>query len=667
MSSVAEEMTHISVTASRPKRRVLALGDQMLNVLSIPGALAVFFLMVHTTFNAIFRSSGDPIQGTLEYSSFWYMPVIVFLGLALAQRRHEHVEAGMLDGFMTAKNQREFYRLAVLAMICLALLMAWFGLHQALADFEVRKVVGADAIAVWPFEFLVPTGFTAYAIQLALDLRGTPEGSSIAEIDVESKQALLSSSLRRVWTWRLVPTALLAVSVVSLFSTEDQKWVGAWALVMMLILMGMKFQLWATMALPGILGVYAIAGSAATESLFGELPFRSVAEWTLTVIPMFIMMGILLVRSGITEKLFVVAQHWVGWVPGGLAVGTNVAGAVFASISGSTLAMIFPLSRAAMPAMLRANYHRQFALGAVMGAGMLAPLLPSSLMLVVYAGVASVPIGPQMLAGIVPALILLVIYIAAAVVLSLVRPSLAGGNNDRLEVPLKEKLVALGGVVAAPLLVVAMVTGIYTGYLTVTEAAAAAALAALVICVVASRRPGLAAKRVWESADQTVSTTAALFLMLIGAYILTRLLAISGLAQEFVDAIVTWGPSRLEFLLLMIVIYIVLGAFMEPLPMMLLTVPTLLPILGQLDISLVWFGVFVVVFMELAMVMPPAGILIWVLKTIMRDPAVNVGVRISVKDVIVAGLWFHILPLILVVLMIAFPDLVTWLPDLSSS
>lgn len=435
--------------------------------------------------------------------------------------------------------------------------------------------------------------------------------------------------------------------------------VGVLGLIMMFTLMALKLPVGAAMAIPGALGIWAVVGWNAAEGVFHRMPYDSVASWSLSVLPMFIIMGILLAKSGLTEKLYGVARQWVGWLPGGLAVGTNIAGAGLASISGTTFGAAYALGRAGVPEMLKAGYDRRLAVGSVLASGTLAHLIPPSIFLLIYAGIAETPVGPQLLAGLVPGVLLAVLYCVGVVGLSVLKPSLAGRGGVRLHTTWGERLKGLLGIWPVPALIGVVLGGLYSGFFTATEVGAVGALGSLIIAAWARRASGLSAA-VRESVVSTVASVGALSFLLIGAYVLTRFLSVTGLVTSLVDTVAALGLGRVEFLLLMIVVYLLLGMVMDSLAMMLVTVPLLMPILSSLEISPIWFGVFVVVLCELAVLTPPVGILAFVVHAIVQDPEVNLGQHISLADVFRAVLVLLPIPILLLLMMIWFPDIVLW-------
>ena len=441
---------------------------------------------------------------------------------------------------------------------------------------------------------------------------------------------------------------------------------GGYAIVLMLVLMFAKVPVAFALSLPGLLGIYALAGSAAATTVLGDLPMTASAQWSLSAIPMFVFMGLLLWSSGMTASLYTSARHWLGWLPGGLAVGTNAAGAGLAAMSGSTIGVTYALGRIGIPEMLKAGYDRRLAIGAVVVASLPGQLIPPSIMLVIYAGIAQVPVGPQLMAGFGPGIFIVLMMGLMLVGIALVWPKVGGRSADvvRPKSSWRDRIAALPAFLPLLIIIGIVLGGILTGALTATEAGAAGAFAALIMAVgiklMRGERPFAMVK---EAAVSTVATTGAIFLLLIGAHMLAQLLAISGLGALFTTWVTDMGLSQVQFLLFMMVAYLVMGMFMDPLSMMLLTVPLLLPVMSALEISPLWFGVFAVFMGELAVLTPPVGILSYIIHSIAQDESVNLGQKISLGDVFMAVAWFMPVILLSTVLLILFPEIATWLPD----
>lgn len=471
----------------------------------------------------------------------------------------------------------------------------------------------------------------------------------------------------RSWILLAVTVAVVVGSGVAMFLPLVPQAIGGFACLMMLALIFMRMPVAMAMLVPSLLGMYALRGSLLVESQLATLPYIQVASWTLSVIPMFILMGLLLWRAGLTESLYVAGRHWLGWMPGGLAVGTNVAGAGLASVSGSSVGTTYALARIGIPEMLKAGYDKRLAIGAVVVAGLPGQLIPPSIMLVIYAGIAEVPIGPQLLAGIGPGILVAFLFSIMIVLFSLrwarTQPEAAAAAIVA-PVGARERIMSLVRIWPIPVIVAVIVVGTFAGFFTATEAGAVAAVVSLLVTIVWRARSG-PWRAVAEASMATVSSVGAIFLMLIGVEALSRMFSLTGISTGFADVVQGMDLGRVEFLLLMTLVYIVLGTFMEPLPMLMLTVPILLPTLAALDISLLWYGVFAVFMGELAVVTPPVGILAFIIHSITREPEVNQGQKITLGDVFAAVWWFMPMAIVVTLVLIFFPEIATAIPDMA--
>jgi C4-dicarboxylate transporter, DctM subunit len=468
----------------------------------------------------------------------------------------------------------------------------------------------------------------------------------------------------RSWVLLAIMVAFNVGCVVALMTPMTREGVGLASIGLMLGLIFLRMPVAIAIFFAGLLGLWALRDWKLVESTLATITMSVVDDWTLSVIPMFVLMGFLLWKAGLTDKLFAAGKQWLGWLPGGLAVGTNVAGAGLAAVSGSSVGMTYALTRMSMPEMLKAGYHPRLAIGAIMVAGLPGQLIPPSIMLVIYAGIAEVPVGPQLVAGVLPGILVATMFTLLIVGLAIARPSLVGGRGRRLQdaaVPWSERFRSLGGTWPIPLVIAVIVVAMFSGVFTATEAGAAAAGLALIIAVVSMRKSRTRWAELRGAAVATVSSIGAIFFMLVGVAVLSRLLSLTGISNGFADFINHLQLDKVEFLIMMTVVYLILGTFMEPLPIMVLTVPILLPTLASLDISLLWFGVFAVFMGEIAILTPPVGILSFIIHTLLRDPSVSNGQKISIGEVFRSVLWFLPMALAVVAILIAFPDLATFL------
>jgi C4-dicarboxylate transporter, DctM subunit len=497
--------------------------------------------------------------------------------------------------------------------------------------------------------------------QVAAPLDGTGEDEA-----APTPESRAQREGARPWIVLAVTVVVLVGTPVAMFFPLKPEAIGILACVLMLGLIFLRMPVAIAMIVPALLGMYALRGGALVESTLATLPYQQTANWTLSVVPMFILMGLLLWKAGLTESLYTAGRHWLGWLPGGLAVGTNLAGAGLASVSGSSVGTTYALARIGIPEMLRAGYDKRMAVGAVIVAGLPGQLIPPSIMLVIYAGIAEVPIGPQLLAGIGPGVLVAVLFTVMIVLFA--RKWAVPGKatvEQHPEVTTRERLRSLAGIWPVPLIIAIIVVGMFSGVLTATEAGAAAAAFSLVIAFI-WKRGNNAWKAIAGASTETVSSVGAIFFMLVGVEALSRMFTLTGISTGFADLVEGLSLGRIEFLLLMMVVYIALGTFMEPLPMMVLTIPILMPTLQGLDISLLWYGAFAVFMGELAVVSPPVGILAFIIHSIAKEPEVNQGQDISMNDVFKAVWWFMPMAIVVTVVLILFPEISTFIPSLTA-
>lgn len=487
---------------------------------------------------------------------------------------------------------------------------------------------------------------------------------------VEADTAQTSTSRRgRSAVSRTIGLGLIGLCLIGLFMSPTVSVAGGWTLGLMLVLMFLGVPIGIALAVPSLVGIYAVSGTSAAINIVSVAPYNTVSSWSMSVLPMFIFMAMLLAKSGLIERIYTAAHQWFKWLPGGIGVGTTAAGAGLASVSGSTIGMTYALGKAGIPEMLKAGYEKRIAVGTVIIAGLPGALIPPSILLVIYASIASVPVGPQLVAGAVPGILIAVTFGVFLAALGLIAPRLVGRSKSARSVTddkaaqWKARIKSLQAVWSIPLILVVLFGGLFSGAFTPTEAGAAGAMTALLLTIWHTRgqKP---LKKVGEAAVASISATAAIFFVMIGAEMLTRMLALTGLARLLTEVVVDIGLSRVAFLLLLIPFYIVLGMFFDTLSMLLLTVPILLPTLEVMGVSPLWFGVFVVLLGEIGMITPPVGILSYIIYNIARDPEVNQGHNIRLNDVFTSLLWFLPVAVIFLVLLIMFPQMTEWLPAL---
>jgi tripartite ATP-independent transporter DctM subunit len=399
-------------------------------------------------------------------------------------------------------------------------------------------------------------------------------------------------------------------------------------------------------------GIWAIVGFKAAWGILGVIPYNFAATWQLSSVPMFLLMGFFCYHAGLTRGLFNAARVWLAGLPGGLAVAAVFGAAGFAAVTGSSVACSAAMGRIAVPEMMRYRYDVALATGTVAAAGTIGALIPPSILMILYGIIAEVPISQLFLGGVGAGLLTALGYVIVIMTRASLNPELAPRLTEH--VPMSEKLSALKDTWPVLLLMVGVFGGLFAGLFTPTEAGAVGAFLSVVIA-------GLKRSLNWENFKnallETLLTSAALFIIAIGASMLTRFLAFSGAGDYLSEAVVAMGAHELLLLVGISLIYLLLGMFLEPIGAMLLTLPILLPIIDTTGFSLVWFGVLLTKFLEIGMITPPIGLNVFVIKGVVGD--------LTTTTMIFKGiLWFLLSDLIIIVLLIAFPEIVLYLPSL---
>lgn len=469
--------------------------------------------------------------------------------------------------------------------------------------------------------------------------------------------------------WIIWATAVV-VSALILALDLPREIIGGLTLVLVVALLLGGVPIGLSMITASVIGLAGMQGFGGVTRTFQELIFNSTATWSLSVIPLFILMGIALWKSGITTKAFEAALQWVGNLPGGLAVATNFSGAGLAAASGSSIGISYALGRIAIPEMLKAGYKPSLATGSVAMAGTLGQLIPPSILLVVYAGVAQTAVGPQLLAAIIPGIIMALAYGVLIIVRCAISPELAP-KTDIPGVTWGTRFKSLLGMMPLTIIVLIVIGGMFIGFFTPTEAGAVGALAAIFVGWFAVKRGDRSLRAFFvfmrETLTETVISAAGIFMMLIGVGVLTRMLTVSRLTSTFTEWLVSINLNYFTFLFLLALLYLFLGMFLDPLAMILLTVPILYEPLGAIGVDMIWFGIFLVILCEIGQVSPPVGILNFVVHRIAQEPTVNLGQEIKLTEVFKGVIWFVVVTLMVLIVIVIFPEIALWLPGSSQA
>src|SRR3974390_2579320 len=403
------------------------------------------------------------------------------------------------------------------------------------------------------------------------------------------------------------------------------------------------------MGLVGVSGFGYLIGGAPALKLVGQTSMRTVTDYTFGVIPMFLLMGAFVTASGMSRELFRTANSFVGHLRGGLGIATVAACGGFAAICGSSVATAATFSIVAYPEMRRFGYPQSFATGVIAAGGTLGAMLPPSTVLAVYGIITEQDIGKLFIAGIVPGILAISMYFITIMAIGYVQPDfLPSGQRHSW----KERLTGLRDIWATLLLFLFAIGGLYGGLFTPTEAGGMGASGALLIGVM---RGKLTRTEIRRSLLQAVRTAAAVLTVLIGALLFGYFLTVTQTPQKVTEFLTGMGLGRYGVLALIMVMYIVLGCLMDSLAMIILTIPIIFPVITQLGFDPIWFGVLIVMTVELGLIHPPVGMNVFVIKSVVQD--------VSFSTIFVGVLPFIVTDLIRLGILISFPVLALYLPS----
>ena len=384
----------------------------------------------------------------------------------------------------------------------------------------------------------------------------------------------------------------------------------------------------------------------------GIVPYSFANSWVLSSIPAFLFMGFICYHTRLTQGLFNAAQIWLSNLPGGLAIASVFGCAGFAAVTGSSVACSAAMGKIAVPEMMRHRYSAELATGTVAAADTIGALIPPSILMILYGIISRQSVSALFLGGLVVGLITLFAYIALIIVRVKLNPDLA--PPVKISATRAEKIKALGQTWPVLLIVVGMFTGLLRGVFTPTEAGA---IGAMLSMLVAFMNRTLTFKALRMAITETLTTTAALLIIAVGASLLTRFLALSGVGDALSDTILGFGVSPLMIIFGIVCVYLVLGMMLEPVGAMLLTLPIVLPLVEETGYSLLWFGVVLVKLLEIGMITPPMGMNVFVIKGVVGNIA-------SLSTVFRGVFWFVVIDLFIVAALIAVPTIVLFLPGL---
>ena len=424
---------------------------------------------------------------------------------------------------------------------------------------------------------------------------------------------------------------------------------GTIGMVILLILLLLRVPVAFVMFVVGFTGVTILSGVDAAVSLMASETFTLASSAELVVVPLFILMGNVASVTGMSRKLYDAAYAIIGSVRGGLASTTIIGCGGFAALSGSSVASALTMGKVSLREMERFNYDTRLSTGVVAAGGTLGILIPPSTGFVIYAILAEQSIGRLFLAGVLPGLLLLTMFIAVITILCWVIPEM-GPAGPRTT--LKEKVVAFGAAVPIVGIILVTIGGIYSGIFSPVEAAAVGAGLVIILGFILRQ---LSLKSLWLALKDSVVTTATVMLILIGAHMINPFLALSHIPQALGTFLGGLDVSPVAVLCMMLVCYLVLGCFMEGFSMLVLSMPIFFPVVTQLGIDPIWFGVLVVLTLEMGLISPPVGVNIFIVKSVAEN--------VPLRNIFMGAIPFWGVMLLCLILLIVFPEISLYLPN----
>ena len=425
--------------------------------------------------------------------------------------------------------------------------------------------------------------------------------------------------------------------------------IGIIAIICLVALILLRMWIGVAMGLVGFIGLIALRGSSQALMMVGEVPFSNINSYTLTVIPMFVLLGMLIAESRLGSDLFHACDAWLGRIRGGLGSATIVASGLFGAICGSHMVGTVVMSKIAYPEMRRYNYNDSFAASVVSAGAPLSIIIPPSLPLIMYGILTEQSIGKLFMTGIGPGIVMIVIFICIISIRCAANPSL--GPKGKV-FTMRERLVATKGIIPIVILFVIVLGGIYTGIFTTTESGAIGSFGAIIITLVYKTLNG---KTFGAAMKETAMTMGMIFSLLLGTYIFIRFIAYSKIPFMFSGFIIGLDVSKPMLILVLCVIYIILGMIIPEIPMLLLTVPILYPALIAVGFDPLWLGIFIVIMMALGSITPPIGMVVFIVSGL---------TKVEVPRLFKACVPFIIGDLLVVLILCLFPQLATFIPSL---
>ena len=573
---------------------------ELLNIVGVGmGLVMVLILTANVIGRYLFH---HPLIGTVEIEELMLV-ILVFFGIAYPQIKKRHVSIPFFVDRLPHEIRLVILNVAIFISLIIFVLLTWQNVVLS-RTYWLNKVSSLYLeIPLAPFVVIIVIGCFAMCVTLFFDYI-----SSLKELSRE-KAALV---------WPIGIEVLTSLTILYLIAQPTKLHIeeDVLALMMIITLIVLLFSntlIGAVLALVGFVGMALLSGSKAALGLFSNIPFSTTANYSMCVIPFFLLMGEFAYQAGLSQSLYQTAYRWLGHLRGGLAMATVVACGGFAAVSGSSLATAATMGTVALPEMKRYDYAPSLAVGSVAAGGTIGILIPPSTILIIYGILTEQSIAKLFFAGFLPGILSVIYYLIVIYVLTKRRPEL-GPPGPRTS--FRQKILSLKDTWLVLMVFVLIMGGLYAGIFTPTEAGAVGATAILMISLINKK---MTWKGLSSSLLETGETTSMIFVILIGTMIFGRFLAATKLPMNLASFVVGLPVPKTVILAIIIAFYFIFGCIMGTLPLVVLTVPIFFPLIQALGYDPIWFGIVIVMVSEIGLITPPVGMNVFIIKGVAKD------------------------------------------------
>ncbi len=605
------------------------------------GGIMLAVMMFITAFDVIGRFAfGHPIKGAQELSAVMLV-LVVFLGVAYTAKEKEHVRIELLLMYLKPRVRQALDVFSNLISLILVFGIAYQGIVQMGTQKERFVTTTLLKMPLWPFALLLALGAMLLCVVVIQDL--VESLREFADGQWKSRSMVFLG-------FGICAVIFLTILGFSFENPFEATTVGIAGMVIMLVLMFIGVPIGFCMSAVGTAGMMYVINTSAGLTLLQTTPFDTTFSYDLTVVPLFILMGAIAFRSGISQDLYTMVYRWLGHLPGGLAIATIGACGGFAAVSGSSLATAATMGMVALPEMKQRQYSPALATGSIAAGGTLGILIPPSVVLIIYGFLTTQPISTLFMAGFLPGLLQILLYMAAVYMICKKNPAM---GPPGLRSNMHQRMLSLKNTWGVIFLFIVVIGGLYIGVFTPTEAGGIGAFGALIFIIM---RRKLTVKNVSESLKDSVKTTAMSFIVLMGAMFLGYFLTVTQLPTLLSETVSNLPLNRYVILLMILVVYLLLGCVMDSLSIVLITVPIFFPVVQAMGFDPIWFGIIMVRVVEIGMITPPVGINVFIIKGVAQD--------VPMHEIFKGIMPFLAMDVIHLALLISIPQIALLLPNL---